>query len=118
MRDLYDMLVEYLLWYNNFYSDIEDIGFEFNPYRPCVANQIVNKKHHTIRFHIDNLMSSHIDSEVNAFLLKWTNNIYGTYGEVQETHNKVHKYLAMTINFSDTGKVKFDMVDYIGNMID
>ena len=42
---------------------------------------------------------------------------YGTYGEVQETRDKVHECLGMNIDFSDAGKVKIDMVYYIRNMI-
>ena len=45
-------------------------------------------------------------------------NIYGTYREVQATCYKLHKYLGMSINFSDIVKNKIDMVYYISNMID
>ena len=46
------------------------------------------------------------------------NNKYGAYGEVKVTHSNVHDYLGMTFDFSDKGKVKVVMVDYIENMID
>ena len=42
-------------------EDLEEIGFSFNPYDTCIANQQINGKQHTIRFHVDNLMSSHED---------------------------------------------------------
>ena len=41
LRALYGMLVAALLWYRTFRKDLEDIGFVFNPYDPCVANRIV-----------------------------------------------------------------------------
>ena len=44
-------------------------------------------------------------------------NNYGTYGEVQETRDKVHECLGMNIDFSDAGKLKIGMVDYIRNMV-
>ena len=44
--------------------------------------------------------------------------MYGTYGWVQATRGKVHKYLGMNIDFSDSGKLKIDMVDYIGYIMD
>ena len=44
LRSLYGVLIEYLLWYKNFRSDIEEIGFEFDHYYPDVVNQVVNKK--------------------------------------------------------------------------
>ena len=34
IRDLYGIIVEYLLLYKKHYSDIEDIGFVLNPYEP------------------------------------------------------------------------------------
>ena len=44
--------------------------------------------------------------------------MHGTYGEVLETHVKVHRYIVININISDKLKVKINMVYYIGNMID
>ena len=65
LKALCGMLVAALLWYSVFKKDLEGIGFKFNPYDPCVANRIVNGKQHTIRFHVDDLMSSHVDRKVN-----------------------------------------------------
>jgi hypothetical protein len=36
-------------------------GLHINPYNPCVANKIVNGNQLTLRWHIDNLMISHIN---------------------------------------------------------
>ena len=79
------MLIVVLLWYKKFKSDFEEIGFVFNPYNTCVANQIVKGKQHTVRFHVDDLMSSHVDAQVNTMFAKWLNDKYGSYGEVQAT---------------------------------
>jgi len=68
---LYGMLVSSLPWYNKFKKDLEGCGFIFNPCDPCVANKMVNGKQHTIRFHVDDLMCSHVDPEVNTKFLKW-----------------------------------------------
>ena len=61
LRDLYGMLVAYLLWYNKFHSDIEEISYELNPYDPCVDNQMVKNKQHAASLHVDDLMISYID---------------------------------------------------------
>ena len=82
LRALYEMLVAALLWYKTLKKDLEDIGFEFNPYDPCVCNQMINKQH-TVHFHMDNLMSSHKNKEINDEFLKWLNKKYGNYGEVK-----------------------------------
>ena len=66
-----------LLWYNKFRKDLEVEGFKFNPYDPCVANKIVRDEQFTIRFHVDDLMSSHMDPAVNTEFLKFLNNKYG-----------------------------------------
>ena len=77
------MLISAMLWYNKFRSDLENIGFEFNPYDPCVANQIVNEKQHTIRFHVNDLLSSHVDSIVNDKFHAWLEKTYGKHGKVK-----------------------------------
>ena len=86
-----------LLCLSMFKKDLEGIGFKFNPYDPCVANRIVEGKQHTVRFHVDDLMSSHVDSRVNDQFLVWLNKKHGHYGEVVATRGKVHDYLGMIL---------------------
>ena len=62
-----------LLWCGQFRSDIEEHGFVFNNYDPCVANNMINGKQQTVRFHADDLMSSHVDKKANKQFLKWLN---------------------------------------------
>ncbi len=118
MRALYGMLVASLLWYRKFRDDLEKEGFKFNPYDPCVANRWVDHKQHTVRFHIDDLMSSHVDPKVNDRFLEWLNKMYGSHGEVKATRGKVHDYLGMTFTFRDDGKVEISMTDYINKLVD
>ncbi|MGC9293583.1 MAG: reverse transcriptase domain-containing protein, partial [Acidobacteriaceae bacterium] len=118
LRALYGMLVAALLWYKKFRNDLEQQGFVFNPYDPCVANKVVNNKQHTVRFHVDDLMSSHVDTKINDNFEKWLNKMYGAHGEVKTTRGKVHDYLGMVFDFSQDGQVKVDMVDYISNMVE
>jgi len=75
-------------------------------------------KQHTIRFHVDDLKSSHVNTKVNDEFKIWLNKMYGAFGEVKATRGKVHDYLGMTFDFSTKGKVIVDMSEYIGNMID
>ena len=90
VRTLYGMLVAALLWYKKFRADLESIGFTFNPYDPCVANRITNDKQHMVRFHVDDLMSSHQEYEVNTQFLHWLNKLYGGHGEVKATRGLKH----------------------------
>ena len=44
---------------------LEEKGYEFNPYDQCVANKMIQGKQHTVRFHVDDLMDSHVNPKVN-----------------------------------------------------
>ena len=48
LRSIYGMLVASLLFYEKFCGDLENIGFDFNPYDPCVSNRIKVFKQHTV----------------------------------------------------------------------
>ena len=112
------MLIAALLWYKQFRSDLQSIGFKFNPYDCCVANQKVKGKRHTVRFHVDDLMSSHVDTKVNDLFLIWLNKRYGKHGAVKANRGKIHDYLGMTFDWSKPGKVAIGMTDYVASMVD
>jgi len=118
LRAIYGMLDASLLWYKKFRRDLEKIGFVFNPYEPCVANRVVKGKQHTVRFHVDDVLSSHVYATVNDEFHKWLNKMYGTHGEVKVSRGKVHDYLGMTLDFSEDGVLKVRMKDYIVDMIE
>ena len=45
VKALYGMLTSVLVFNKRFKNDIEEIGFQVNPYNPCVANKMeVNKQ--------------------------------------------------------------------------
>ena len=118
MKALCGMLVAALLWHSLFKKDLEGIGFKFNPCDPCVANRMVEGKQHTIRFHVDDLMSSHVDPEVNDRFLVWLNKMYGHHGKVVATRGKVHDYLGMVFDFTEPGVLTLDMVEYVEKMLE
>jgi hypothetical protein len=70
LRAIYGMLQSSLLYYKKFQKDIESIGFEVNPYDPCVANRIIKGKQHTVSWHVNDLKSSHVNSTVNEPLMR------------------------------------------------
>jgi hypothetical protein len=71
MRAIYGMLEAAILWYKKFRGELEQKGFKFNPYDPCVANCTEKGSQHTLLFHVDDLKSSHKDSKVNDQFDKW-----------------------------------------------
>ena len=117
LKAIYGMLIAELLFYKKFRSDLESIDFIFNPYDPCVANRIIKGSQHTIRFHVDDVMSSHVDPGVNDEFFKWLNKTYGDHGEVEATRGDTHEYLGMTFDFKD-GKLIISMHDYIKDMLE
>jgi hypothetical protein len=106
-----------MLFYKKFRKDLESIGFEFNKYDPCVANRVKYGNQHTVRFHVDDVMSSHLIRRVNDEFLRWLNRTYGKHGEVKSTRGKVHDFLGMTFDFREKGKLKVKMLDYVDSMI-
>ena len=118
LRAIYGMLQSSLLWYNQFRGDLEAEGFEFNFYDPCIANKMVNGKQHTIRFHVDDLLSSHVDPKVNDKFAVWLNAKYGSIKPCTIVRGKLHRYLGMLLDFRTDGKVKIRMDEYVQDMLD
>jgi hypothetical protein len=65
LKAIYGMLEAALVWYKTSRKDLEDNGFIFNLYNPCMANKRVQGLQQTIVFHVDNLKSSHKSKSVN-----------------------------------------------------
>lgn len=76
-RALYGLLCAGLLFYRKLRKDLEAMGFNVNPYDPCVANCMVNGKQKTVIWHVDNLKISHIDEVENTLLIHEIARIYG-----------------------------------------
>jgi hypothetical protein len=104
------MMKSALLFYRKLVSERE-MGFEVNPYNPCVANKMVNGTQMTIRCHVDNLMISHLSQDK---IMKVVQGIKDIYGEnLAETVGTVHDYLGMTFDNSFTKEVRINMWDYL-----
>ena len=48
----------------------------------------MNGNQHTVRFHIDDLLSSHVDPKVNDRFQEWLEKMYGKYKAVGPTRGK------------------------------
>jgi hypothetical protein len=118
MRAIYEMLEAAILWYKKFQGELEEKGLKFNPYDPCVANRTEKGSQHTLLFHVDDLKSSHKDSKVNDQFDKWLQEDYGEHGEVAIHWGKKHDYLGMELDFSEKGKVKIRMTEYVASMLE
>jgi hypothetical protein len=108
-----------LLFYKKLKKDLEGIGFKINLYDLCVANRMVTSKQYTVTWHINNIKLSHMDPRVNDNFLLWLEKMYGKkeFAPVKATRGKIHDYLAMKLDFTEKGKLKLAMVDYVNNMV-
>ncbi len=59
-KALYGMMKSVHLFYRKLVSELKEMGFEIDP---CVANKIVNRTQMTIRWHVDDLMMSHVSRD-------------------------------------------------------
>jgi hypothetical protein len=89
LQALYGMLTAALLWYKHLRGDLEKIGFKFNPYNPCVANRSLSNLQHMVRFHMDNIKSSHLHPKVNDEFEVWLNQKYGKHAPVKCVRGKI-----------------------------
>ena len=113
----YGMLETGLLWYRKLRADLEKQGFVFNSYNPCVANRTVENQQHTVRFHVDDVLSSHVDSKVNDSFAKWCQEKYGGLKDVEVHRGRVHQFLGMELNFSEDGVCHVKQFGHVREMI-
>ncbi len=56
-------------------KELKEMGFEINPYDTCMANKLMNKKQMTVRWHVDDLMISHVDKGETLKFVKCINGV-------------------------------------------
>ena len=120
LKAIYGTLKAALLFYKKLVKELKSIGFEINPYDPCVANKMINGKQCTVVWHVDDLKFSHKDTAETDNLIKWLQQKFedDNIGKVKISRGKVHDYLGMKLDFSTPGEVKIDMKDYVKSMIE
>ena len=112
------MLEAAMLWYQEFKRKLEGIGFRFNDYDACVANRVVDGSQQTVRYHVDDLLSSHINKKVNDNFLTWLQKTFGKYKPVTSKRGKVHEFLGMELDFSVRNEVHIKQFAHVQDMID
>lgn len=115
---LYGMLQAALKFWLQVSQDLVSLGYEINPYDWCVANKMINGKQHTVGWHVDDFLLTHVDPSVNDCLIKWFNQKYGGLSPLSVHRGHTHDYLGMVLNFERKGCVVVTMKDYIARLID
>ena len=111
------MLVASVLWYKKLKADLLTLDFKFNSYDPCIANRERNGAQHTIRFHVDDILSSHRDSRVNDKFLEELNHFYGKLKPCTSKRGKEHEFLGMTLRYKVDGTLDVVMDDHVEDFI-
>ena len=116
-KAFYGMLRAALIFYKRLRSDLENMGFEINPYDPCVANKMVSGHQMTICWYVDDLKVSHKNEHaVTALVLKLAS-LYGPKTTI--SRGKVHEYLGMEIDWlTNPGVMIVSMVKYLQKVIE
>jgi hypothetical protein len=60
---------------------------------------------------------SHVDPKVLDEVISKLDKKYGQEGPLSVTRGRVHDYLGMTLDYSQSGTVKIRMDDYVKNLI-
>lgn len=81
-------------------------------------NKTIGGKHCSIIWHVDDLKLSHVRQEVLDDIASKFDSKYGKEKPLTMHHGKVHDYLGMTKDYSENGKVKFLMPDYIDGILE
>jgi hypothetical protein len=122
LNALYGIMKAALLYYQRFVTDLKSVGFEINPYDPCVANKTVKGKQLTVVFHVDDLKVSHVRATVVTKMADWLRTTYERLfddgsGEMKICRGKVHEYLGVTLDFTIPGEVKITMIPYVKEIV-
>jgi len=79
------------------------LGFEINPYDPCVANKIIG----------------HVDPTIVTSFLDWLAQRYDNDDKkLNVVRGHKHDYLGMNLDYSTSGAVQIDMIPYITKIND
>ena len=117
-KAVYGMMKSALLFYRKLVADLVSLGFEINPYDPCVANKIIKNKQMTICWHVDDLFIGHEDPAVVSHFLAWLAKRYDTEDKkLNVVRGPKHDYLGMNLDFSTKGTVNIEMTPYIKKII-
>jgi len=122
LNAMYGIMRVALLYYQHFVANICSIGFELNPYDPCVANKLVNSNQLTLIWHVDDIKASHCNKEVITNYIEWLRETYECIfedgsGALKISCGLMHEHLGMQLDFSVPGKLKLSMVPYIEAML-
>jgi hypothetical protein len=118
-KAVYGTLLGAVLFYQKLSKhNCVDWGYEPNCYDQCTFNKMIDGNQITVQFHVDDLKISHVKQSVIDSVLSDLNNKFGTSKKpLAATIGDIHDYLGITIDYSESDKVKFTMYDYLEDIL-
>jgi hypothetical protein len=116
LKAMYGLLRSALLFYLKLVKDLQAIGFELNPYDPCVANKMVDGNQLTVMWHVDDLKISCVDRKAIDDVLDYLREKYGDGRVVHD--GDVHDYLGVDHDYSEKGVVKMSMMKHLDKIFE
>ena len=111
------MLRAALLFYRKLRADLEDMGFEVNPYNQCVVNRMVNGSQCTVVLHVDDLKVSHKDEAVVTYFAQELG--HRNRNKLKIKRGKVFDYLGMDLDFEPCpGTMIISIIKYLDAMFE
>jgi hypothetical protein len=117
-KAIYGTLLGARLFYDKLRTFLESIGFKVNDYDECTFNLTIEGKQCPIQFHVDDLKMSHVKQSVLDEVINKLNDEFGTIKKLAASYGKIHGHLGMTIDYSEDGKVKLTMYDYLEDILE
>jgi hypothetical protein len=115
---LYGTVQASLLFWKRLSSFLIDThGFVWNPHDFCIVNKMIDDKQMTVVWYVDDLKISHANVFVVDDVVNLVKEELGKDLEVTVRLGKVHDYLGIRFNFTQTGRVTMTMHNYISELI-
>ncbi|MCK7499178.1 MAG: hypothetical protein MZW92_58370 [Comamonadaceae bacterium] len=117
LKALYGTVRAARLFWEKLTAKLLEWGFTANPYDSCVMNKSINGTQLTVAWHVDDLKVSHVESSVVDQFINDMEGEFGKEAPLNKSRGKVHDYLGMTLDFSNSGEVTITMIDYIKGIL-
>ena len=113
-KALYGCIQSALLWYQELVSFLSSIGFIPNPYDICVLNRDKGGARTTIGIYVDDLL---ITSTSAQAVTETITALEEKYVQLKIHEGKVHNYLGMVMDFTESGYVHVNQTGMIQEIV-
>ena len=121
-NSLYVKMVVILIYYIKFTKSMKSIGFDINPYDPCISNKVIDGLQTTIWFYVDECTIIHREWKADDIIIEWLHQEWDSIfkynsGNMSVRRGKVHEYLGMTLYYTVCGQMSTTMFSYIEEIL-